>query len=175
MPPRRVKGEPPKDGFDFMLSQASNSSASDDHAALEMAMAETFRGILLSRYSARRFIILSLNALASAEKRKKEHQQKILVAIKKHIMKEISGSVEEFNVAVQAIDELLEAFLISHATEEDNIRKIWCEIINEEEKLQAFIQKCRSDNVNARESGGALRGKGMAKIQTVCQGKDLHI
>ncbi|KAF9269677.1 hypothetical protein L218DRAFT_283396 [Marasmius fiardii PR-910] len=146
---KHVKEEPRNDELDFMLSQISNSSDDHENAVLQKLLAEKLK--------------------ASSEKKKKEHQKKFLGAIKKHIMKEITGSVEEFNATIQAIDELLQAFLVEHATQEDNIRKIWCEIVDEERKLQTFIGTCLSDNANASEAGERLRVKGMAKIRTVCE------
>ncbi|KAK1225109.1 hypothetical protein PQX77_011978 [Marasmius sp. AFHP31] len=149
MPPRRVKEEPQDEMFSFALSQASQAS-SDDNTALEMALAEKYT--------------------ASKEKKKRENQQKFLAASKKHLLKELTTPVEDLQATCQSVEEVVEAFVVNYATEEDNIRKIWCEIIEEERKLQSFIETCRSNNETASKTGVEdLNIKGMSKVHTVCQ------
>ncbi|KAJ8082833.1 hypothetical protein PM082_008690 [Marasmius tenuissimus] len=149
MPPRRVKEEPQDEMFNFALSQASQAS-SDDNTALEMALAEKYT--------------------ASKEKKKRENQQKFLAASKKHLLKELTTPVEDVQATCQSVEELVEAFVVNYATEEDNIRKIWCEIIEEERKLQSYIETCRSNNETASKTGVEdLNIKGMSRVHTVCQ------
>ncbi|KAL0576038.1 hypothetical protein V5O48_005946 [Marasmius crinis-equi] len=148
MPPRRVKQEPQDEESHFALSQASNASSSDDNAALEAALAEQF--------------------MVSKEKKKKENQQRFLVAAKKHILKEIYSPVEELKATVQSVEELIQAFIINLASEEDNIRKIWCDILEEEQKLLSFVETCRTNNDVTRKTAEELHIKGLSKIQTVC-------
>ncbi|KAL0069246.1 hypothetical protein AAF712_003609 [Marasmius tenuissimus] len=166
MPPRRVKEEPQDEIFNFALSQASQAS-SDDNTALEMALAEKYT--------------------ASKEKKKRENQQKFLAASKKHLLKELTTPVEDVQATCQSVyvlfvlllrqtvlrecsEELVEAFVVNYATEEDNIRKIWCEIIEEERKLQSYIETCRSNNETASKTGVEdLNIKGMSRVHTVCQ------
>ncbi|KAF5371669.1 hypothetical protein D9758_003537 [Tetrapyrgos nigripes] len=143
--PKAVSPEQDDSEYNFQLSQTSASS--DDHA-LELAVAEQY--------------------MASKEKKKKEAQKKFLASGHRLVQKELSAVSNEMQETKQSIEEIHEAFLINYAAEQDNIRQIWTEILEEHRRLQSIIkERIKSNEASAAECETA-QIKGMAKVQEAC-------
>ncbi|THV01966.1 hypothetical protein K435DRAFT_963349 [Dendrothele bispora CBS 962.96] len=149
------RGRPPKPKHksvdqeaqgDFQLSQSSVSS--DDHA-LELAVAEQY--------------------IASREKKKKELQKRFLASGQKLVAKELSTASAEMQSTVQSVEEIQEAFLINYATEQDNIRRIWTEIMEQHRKLQALVQQRIEANQVAGEECEVAQIQALSKMKEACE------
>ncbi|KAK7441026.1 hypothetical protein VKT23_016807 [Stygiomarasmius scandens] len=144
-----IDGEAQDDSseYNFQLSQASVSS--DDHA-LELAVAEQY--------------------FASREKKKKELQKKFLASGQKLVARELSSVSTEIQSTVQSVEEIQDAFLINYATEQDNIRRIWTEILEEHGKLQTLVQQRIEANQIAGEERKAASIQALTKAKEACFG-----
>ncbi|KAE9408586.1 hypothetical protein BT96DRAFT_1013226 [Gymnopus androsaceus JB14] len=131
------------DNFSFM--QASQASNGSDDTAIELAVAEKY--------------------IASRDKKKKEQQKKFLVSGRKFVSKETDGCTETLQTTAQSVEELLQAFTINYAAEDDCIRALWSAIHEEQRKLHKLSKHLTSASVNAGVESEASLIKGMGKAK----------
>ncbi|ESK98124.1 hypothetical protein Moror_370 [Moniliophthora roreri MCA 2997] len=156
MPPRTSRKNKDEDtDFDILASQPGGSQGSQesqgdgsDDNALQLAFAEQL--------------------LTSKAQKKKENQQKFVTTVRRGVRTQLTTPVQTLNETKQSVEELLQAFIINRATEEDNIRRIWEEIIDEERKLeQLFSGALITNKINGTECE-QMQVSGLGSLKTVC-------
>ncbi|KAK7059226.1 hypothetical protein VNI00_001853 [Paramarasmius palmivorus] len=155
MPPRNARSQPKiKDedlDFDILASQPGGSQGSQgdgsDDNALQLAFAEQL--------------------LATKAQKKKETQQKFVSNVRRGIRTQLTTPIQTLSDTKQSIEELLQAFIVNHATEEDNIRRIWEEILDEERRLQQLLSTSIKTNTAVGEECGRNQVRGMGCVKTV--------
>ncbi|KAL1938933.1 hypothetical protein VTO73DRAFT_11086 [Trametes versicolor] len=98
----------------------------------------------------------------SWEKKRKDKESKFLQSAKPAYFVQTTGRLEEYNAAVGDLNNAYERFVLEYAQVDDQIRKLWLQLQQEQHKLLLLSErkhKSMSDNDREREKGQV---KGMA-------------
>ncbi|KAI0742731.1 hypothetical protein C8Q80DRAFT_1190498 [Daedaleopsis nitida] len=102
---------------------------------------------------------------SSWEKKRKERESKYLHNAKEELEKCIFGRSEEYTDAITELNSAYEKFVFEYAQVEDDIRKLWMQLLQEQQKLLALSErksKAARENDEERERG-QVKGMAVAK------------
>ncbi|KAI0759112.1 hypothetical protein C8Q74DRAFT_1301937 [Fomes fomentarius] len=102
---------------------------------------------------------------SSWEKKRKDKETRYLQNAKEELDKCISGRLEEYITAIVELNGVYENFVIQYAQVEDQIRKLWLQLLQEQQKLLSLAEKKQESavvNDKDREKG-QVKGMAIAK------------
>ncbi|CCM02115.1 uncharacterized protein FIBRA_04192 [Fibroporia radiculosa] len=108
---------------------------------------------------------LNMGHLATWEKKRKEKEAKFFQEADIGLNKCISTRVDEFTNAVNEMNGVYEKFILDYAGIEDEIRKIWTELLREQQRLRVLSEQ-KLNRVSAGEQErerGQVQGMAIAK------------
>ncbi|EMD35078.1 hypothetical protein CERSUDRAFT_96991 [Gelatoporia subvermispora B] len=102
---------------------------------------------------------------ASWEKKRKDREAKFLQAAKAEIDKCSSSRVDEFANAIAEMNNVYEKFVTDYTAVEDEIRKIWVEILGEQQALPTLAEKKHNTYIehDKQRERGQVQGMAIAK------------
>ncbi|KAK7038396.1 hypothetical protein R3P38DRAFT_3182482 [Favolaschia claudopus] len=145
--PQRAQSAAPVEDFDFLASQQSNASGSDDQA-MQLAIAQQL--------------------MASKERKRKELEKKFFQAARHKLNGEFSAAADEVKSAIEATEQIYAKFLTDYATCEDKIRALWMLIKEEEQTLVDIAKKQHELNLAMRTETEQAQFTGMGQAKEAC-------
>ncbi|KAF7969241.1 hypothetical protein HWV62_27448 [Athelia sp. TMB] len=106
---------------------------------------------------------------AASEKKRKDKDKRFLQFAEKELNKTIVKKQEEFAKNAEEIADLFENFVVSYASAEDDIRKIWVKIQEEQKTLLNIVARLHTSAIlqsSEREQGQL---KGLANVKRACE------
>ncbi|OCH91325.1 hypothetical protein OBBRIDRAFT_792374 [Obba rivulosa] len=124
------------------VTQLSQQLASSDDGAMMLAVAQQMQ--------------------TSWEKKKREKEARFLQTTKAELDKCISGRIDEFANAVAEMNSIYEKFVTDYAAVEDEIRKIWVQILGEQQTIPTIADKKQTANIESDKQREREQVQGMA-------------
>ncbi|KAF7965375.1 hypothetical protein HWV62_44097 [Athelia sp. TMB] len=160
------EGDEEQDSLNEMpMSQGSMSSSDADLVAV---VAQQMKGEPVCGLSTRMAQLMRQNVAAS-EKKRKDKDKRFLQFAEKELNKTIVKKQEEFAKNTEEIADLFENFVVSYASAEDDIRKIWVKIQEEQKTLLHIVARQHASAIlqsSEREQGQL---KGLANVKRACE------
>ncbi|KAI0717719.1 hypothetical protein C8T65DRAFT_640555 [Cerioporus squamosus] len=102
---------------------------------------------------------------SSWEKKRKEKETKYMQTAKADLNACITGRVEEYSGAMVDLNSTYEKFVLDYAQVEDRIRKLWLQLLQEQQKLLALSDKKHKAAVetDTEREKGQVKGMAIAK------------
>lgn len=105
----------------------------------------------------------------SMEKKKKEKEAKFFQAAKTELNQMVDDRAAEFVECVAEIDGIYSDFQVAYATTEDDIRRLWIQILEEQKKLQALAVAKRKSNVEREMRREQGHTKALTHARKACE------
>ncbi|TDL16359.1 hypothetical protein BD410DRAFT_832128 [Rickenella mellea] len=146
---------------DNTLKRALSMALTDDgDAALPFSQASSDDGMMAA---------IAQQMQVSMEKKKKEKEMKLLQAAKNEMNKLVDDKAAEFTECVAEMDGIYSDFQFAHASAEDDIRKLWIQILEEQKKLQALAIAKYKSNVEREKRREQDHIKAMTHARKACE------
>ncbi|RDX44100.1 hypothetical protein OH76DRAFT_1409469 [Lentinus brumalis] len=102
---------------------------------------------------------------SSWEKKRKEKETKYLQMAKADLNACIGGRLEEYSAAMTDLNSTYEKFVLDYAQVEDQIRKLWLQLLQEQQKLLALSDKKHkaAGETDKEREKGQVKGMAIAK------------
>ncbi|KAI0920437.1 hypothetical protein AcV5_010168 [Taiwanofungus camphoratus] len=101
----------------------------------------------------------------SWEKKRKEKENTFFQEAKVELSKCVSTRTDKFAEAIEEMNGVYEKFVLDYASVEDNIRKLWAQLLEEQEKLLNLSEQKhrRLIETEKEREKGQVQGMAMAK------------
>ncbi|RPD77064.1 hypothetical protein L226DRAFT_569275 [Lentinus tigrinus ALCF2SS1-7] len=108
---------------------------------------------------------------SSWDKKRKEKEAKYLQTSKAELNACITSRLEEYTAAMMDLNSAYDKFVLDYAQVDDQIRKLWLQLLQEQQKLLALSEKKHKTAVETDKEREKGQVKGMAIAKKAVEGQ----